>query len=71
MQMILVFIFASIAASWADTVKTRNPMMNPGLFQGDMLVANPSNDRNAVPLDSQRWPEQKSLMSSMSHSHRL
>ncbi|GFY21414.1 uncharacterized protein TNCV_1165621 [Trichonephila clavipes] len=37
-------------------VKTWDPMMNPGLFQGDMLVSNPSNDRNAVPLDSQRWP---------------
>ncbi|GFS53427.1 astacin-like metalloprotease toxin 1 [Nephila pilipes] len=55
MEMILAFILASIAVSWANTVKTRDPMMNPGLFQGDMIVADPSNDRNAVPLDSQRW----------------
>ncbi|XP_042909073.1 astacin-like metalloprotease toxin 5 [Parasteatoda tepidariorum] len=34
---------------------TDNPMINEGLFQGDIMGIDPNTDRNAIALDSQRW----------------
>ncbi|GBN33124.1 Astacin-like metalloprotease toxin 1 [Araneus ventricosus] len=31
-------------------------MINEGFFEGDIAGIDPDQDRNAVPLDSQRWP---------------
>ncbi|GBM40203.1 Astacin-like metalloprotease toxin 1 [Araneus ventricosus] len=56
MKATVIVILAITVTSWANTVRRRDPMMNPGLFEGDMLNEKPSNDRSAVPLDSQRWP---------------
>ncbi|XP_015909652.2 astacin-like metalloprotease toxin 5 [Parasteatoda tepidariorum] len=33
-----------------------NPLINEGLFEGDILGVDPNEDRNAVPRDSQLWP---------------
>ncbi|GIY43509.1 astacin-like metalloprotease toxin 1 [Caerostris darwini] len=56
MKIILTLICISTTIPWVNSGKPRDPMMNPGLFQGDMIVVNPpSGDRSAVPLDSQRW----------------
>ncbi|XP_035227710.1 astacin-like metalloprotease toxin 5 [Stegodyphus dumicola] len=34
----------------------KNPMVNESLFEGDIMGIDPNTDRNAIPRDSQRWP---------------
>ncbi|KFM63178.1 Astacin-like metalloprotease toxin, partial [Stegodyphus mimosarum] len=56
MLTLIFFVFSTFSSSWALPVKEKDPMINPGMFEGDMLGVSRSKDRNAVPLDSQRWP---------------
>ncbi|XP_035227709.1 astacin-like metalloprotease toxin 5 [Stegodyphus dumicola] len=44
-----------LAVAWATPV-VKNPMINEGLFEGDIMGIDPDADRNAIPRDSQRWP---------------
>ncbi|GFU12059.1 metalloendopeptidase [Nephila pilipes] len=51
-----IFILLSIVAvAWAKR-NYRRPLENPDLYQGDIAGIDP-HDRNALPKDSQRWPE--------------
>ncbi|XP_035224970.1 zinc metalloproteinase nas-4-like [Stegodyphus dumicola] len=43
-----------ISSAWG--LQLRNPMENPDLFQGDILGFENVDERNAVPVDSRRWP---------------
>ncbi|XP_054711653.1 astacin-like metalloprotease toxin 5 [Uloborus diversus] len=47
------FVFLSILVAVTATV--HDPMINEGLFEGDILGVDPY-DRNAIPNDNQRWP---------------
>ncbi|XP_055937895.1 astacin-like metalloprotease toxin 5 [Argiope bruennichi] len=51
----IAFIFFLVASVIAIPVKKPDPMINEGLFEGDIAGIDPYKDRNAVPLDSQRW----------------
>ncbi|XP_055952443.1 astacin-like metalloprotease toxin 5 [Argiope bruennichi] len=51
----LLLLLGIIAAVSAGPVSRHDPMINEGLFEGDILLDS-NDDRNAVPRDSQRWP---------------
>ncbi|GFY62003.1 astacin-like metalloprotease toxin 1 [Trichonephila inaurata madagascariensis] len=54
MKVILVLLLAAVA--YSKPAEFRNPMINEGLFEGDIMGIDPNEDRNAVPRDSMRWP---------------
>ncbi|GIY82143.1 metalloendopeptidase [Caerostris darwini] len=43
------------AVVYSSPAKIRDPMINEGLFEGDIVGIDPNQDRNAVPRDSMRW----------------
>jgi len=47
--------FIILLLAWTSQA-FHDPMINEGLYQGDILGIDPNEDRNAIPLDSQRWP---------------
>ncbi|CAL1265953.1 unnamed protein product [Larinioides sclopetarius] len=51
----LLVLLGVLAAASADSASLYDPMINEGLFEGDILL-DPNADRNAIPRDSQRWP---------------
>ncbi|XP_035229336.1 astacin-like metalloprotease toxin 1 [Stegodyphus dumicola] len=52
----ILIILCLVATLWANPVRRHNPMENEGLFEGDIMGIDLDQDRNAVPKDSQRWP---------------
>ncbi|GIY55245.1 metalloendopeptidase, partial [Caerostris darwini] len=44
-----------VAVVYSSPAKIRDPMINEGLFEGDIVGIDPNQDRNAVPRDSMRW----------------
>ncbi|GIY55246.1 astacin-like metalloprotease toxin 2 [Caerostris darwini] len=44
-----------VAVVYGKPAEIKNPMINDGLFEGDIMGIDPDQDRNAVPRDSQRW----------------
>jgi len=53
----VVLFLTLVALVWAKPAKKHhNPMINEGLFEGDIMGIDPNQDRNAIPRDSQRWP---------------
>lgn len=55
--MLTLIVLALLAVTSAKpTGKARDPMINHGLFEGDIMGIDPDTDRNAVPRDSMRWP---------------
>ncbi|GBM24708.1 Astacin-like metalloprotease toxin 1 [Araneus ventricosus] len=54
MRVIIVLLLAAVA--YGKPAKVRDPMINEGFFEGDIAGIDPNQDRNAVPRDSQRWP---------------
>ncbi|KAG8187063.1 hypothetical protein JTE90_016161 [Oedothorax gibbosus] len=52
----IVLFLTLVALVWAKPAKQQhNPMINEGLFEGDIMGIDPYQDRNAIPRDSQRW----------------
>ncbi|GBN62949.1 Astacin-like metalloprotease toxin 1 [Araneus ventricosus] len=51
----LFVLLGIFAAASAGPAPPHDPMINEGLFEGDILL-DPNADRNAIPRDSQRWP---------------
>ncbi|GBO26287.1 hypothetical protein AVEN_271652-1 [Araneus ventricosus] len=47
-MLIFLYLLCYSAERW-------DPMINEGLFEGDIAGIDPNQDRNAVPRDSQRW----------------
>ncbi|GBN33116.1 Astacin-like metalloprotease toxin 1 [Araneus ventricosus] len=51
-----IIILLLVTAVYSKSVERRDPMINEGLFEGDIRGIDPNQDRNAVPKDSMRWP---------------
>ncbi|XP_015909665.1 astacin-like metalloprotease toxin 5 [Parasteatoda tepidariorum] len=54
--MLILLLLSLFSLTWTTEVH-HDPMINEGMFEGDMLGVEVDEDRNAIPRDSQRWPD--------------